>query len=453
MSRAAWAFMLFAGGASGLVFFLFTRGLDEAVTQQHVEVVEAISKAEAELLDAEKALDSVIAKDPEFLSKRPEITLARKSLTERETFIKTIKARLKSDVDPLIEANKHSDSETLASTLNELRTSIAGPNVPHPSPAEQAQHLLSYKTEKEQYIEAAKTQFAVTKAAMENSELSTEIAKLTTDCPNLSDKLRERYQRVVAAQQKTIDAGLQLNTLLGSDDPVKIGRQAELVDSLGKNANSAAKSFRADMLIAQRSEDHILIDMRESPPAHKYRKIIDGVSTKTDWIPVTPADFKKHEPNLGMTIYSKPACTLPEDANRLAAPPGYNYVGNERYGQWEDRGGSRVWVFYGRYALMRDLFWGPGRYRPVRRAYYDSWRTNYRAGRPWYGPTKQYGTRGSATRARYSGNHYYKKQVSRRIRPSGRTSYSGSKYSGGTTRSGGYKSSRYRSRSMGGFGK
>ena len=82
------------------------------------------------------------------------------------------------------------------------------------------------------------------------------------------------------------------------------------------------------------------------------------------WVPVDQVTFRRHREHLGMTIYSKPAGVLPEDAVTTASPPGYNYIGNKRYGRWERRNGQSFWVFYGQYSLMRDLFWGRGYYRP-----------------------------------------------------------------------------------------
>jgi len=44
----------------------------------------------------------------------------------------------------------------------------------------------------------------------------------------------------------------------------------------------------------------------------------------------------------------------------VAQPAGFAYVappsqGSNQYGYWEHRGGGDFWVFYGQYALLRDL--------------------------------------------------------------------------------------------------
>jgi hypothetical protein len=209
--------------------------------------------------------------------------------------------------------------------------------------------------------------------------------------------------------------------------------------------------------------------------------IEDGRARKTDWMEVTRKEFTDHKEHLGMTVFSKPEGTLPEDAHETAAPPGYAYVGNPRYGRWERRSGGSFWAFYGQYAFMRTVL-GMGM-NPIRRSSWDSYHTSRRSRRAFFGSSNQWGTRGSLTRKRYGTSSYYKKNPrllrsgrgsglaggSGRARRTGSTSARGKKFSGskfntskrtgtGTrarrgTRSGGFRSSRFRGGSRGGSGK
>ena len=43
-----------------------------------------------------------------------------------------------------------------------------------------------------------------------------------------------------------------------------------------------------------------------------------------------------------MTIYTKPEGKLESEAIRIASPPGYAYIGNPRYGRWENSGGHDI---------------------------------------------------------------------------------------------------------------
>lgn len=146
----------------------------------------------------------------------------------------------------------------------------------------------------------------------------------------------------------------------------------------------------------------ILYDMEAEPTYRHQYKIIAAKGdtpeeTKTDWYEVEEDFFWEHENNLGMEVLSK---TEDGKIHKTAAPPGYNnYVGNDRYGHWVNRGGSSFWEFYGQYAFMSSMF--NLATMPVRRSYYDDYRSNYYDRRPYYGPTSNgrstYGTYGQYT--------------------------------------------------------
>ena len=215
-----------------------------------------------------------------------------------------------------------------------------------------------------------------------------------------------------------------------------------------KSLSAAKADWDKTCEILPKDIDKVLVDMQEGASRtfqHKLKVIHDGKVVSTKWVPVSYAEYESDKEHLGMTIYSKPAGVMPEDADVIAAPPGYRYVGNSRYGRWRERNGMSYWEFYGRYALMRDLFWGVGRYRPIYRSEYRSYRRSYSSRRPYYGARKQFGTSSAMKSKRYKDSKYASKRRQQ-------TKYSGSKYSG-SRRSGGYRNSRYRSSSFGGGGK
>ncbi len=129
---------------------------------------------------------------------------------------------------------------------------------------------------------------------------------------------------------------------------------------------------------------------------HRYQLIreIDGEVSETisDWKEVSEREFTKHIDNMGMEIVARDSTGM---LNKTAAPPGYNnYVGNPKYGRWENHGGTSFWAFYGQYAFMSSLF--RMSMFPVHRSYYNDWRGNYYGtGRTYYGPaggSRYYGT-------------------------------------------------------------
>ncbi|MCP4627528.1 MAG: hypothetical protein GY850_29040 [bacterium] len=162
----------------------------------------------------------------------------------------------------------------------------------------------------------------------------------------------------------------------------------------------------------------ILDDMKEEGNFfkdyyHKYKVITDEKTLDMDWM-ATPEDvYRRYEPLLGMTIWSK------QDGkeNTSAGPPGYEYVGNPKYGNWQrDSSGNSFWAFYGQYRLLGDLL-GGGR---IHRNRYDTYASNRSWGKPYYGPNNEYGTNGSLTKK--SKPDYYARAMTRKA--AGRTSFS-----------------------------
>lgn len=181
---------------------------------------------------------------------------------------------------------------------------------------------------------------------------------------------------------------------------------------------------------------------------HKYRVVKvyqDGRrKKKVSWYYVKPSIYKQHKNHAGMTVYHKKLGQFISEGKYKASPPGYNYVGDKRYGRWE-RGpsGQSMWAWYGQYAFMRSMFWGRSYYSPINRSDYNTYRSYRNRNKTYYGRTssgkKKYGTTGTYTRKRYSSSRYvrsrnrshYRSSSSRRSYRSYRSSsYSGSRYSG-----------------------
>ena len=64
---------------------------------------------------------------------------------------------------------------------------------------------------------------------------------------------------------------------------------------------------------------------------HKYTKVTNDKKEETDWIKVKETSFEKYENDIGNEIITKPYGKYEDEKNEVAAPPGYNYVGNRRY--------------------------------------------------------------------------------------------------------------------------
>ena len=203
----------------------------------------------------------------------------------------------------------------------------------------------------------------------------------------------------------------------------------------------------------------ILYDMREEGTffkdyEHQYRVIKqDSEDAKpeeevTRWYDVSKDFFNQHVNDMGMEVASKSA---DGEVSKNVSPPGYsNYVGNSQYGRWQTgANGNSFWAFYGQYAFLSSMLNMAS--FPIRRSYYNDYRSNYRSGRPYYGPvvsngSRAYGTGSAYTSAAKPNSNWRTSSRSRSssqgFRSGSRTSRSGSRYGGSSMRSRG-----------GGFGK
>ncbi len=187
----------------------------------------------------------------------------------------------------------------------------------------------------------------------------------------------------------------------------------------------------------------ILADMREEGTFstdywHQYR-VTTGESEEgsddlvyaeniRDWERVDRGTFARYQPYLGMVILSK---GTDGNVDHDQHPPGYQYVGNERYGQWQGDGrGGSFWEFYGRYALISHMIGGFG--RPIYRNDWNSYRDFRGRGRPYFG-SGTYGTNGTVTRQ--SNPNFFRRQATRqRVRTQGFADRVRGRMTGGSAR-------------------
>jgi len=191
----------------------------------------------------------------------------------------------------------------------------------------------------------------------------------------------------------------------------------------------------------------ILADMKDDSGlfstlySHRYQVIIGEDLDTRGWTPVPEDVYRRYENFLGMTILSK---TEDGEVTETPFPPGYQHVGNPKYGRWEtNRSGESFWSFYGKYAMMSSLFnLGMGG-RTVYRGDWDGYRRNSGQGRPYYGQNREYGTNGSFTKK--SKPNFYKRKMAKQTRAN-------ESFRNKVDRRAGRSKTSYRSRA-GGYGK
>ena len=171
---------------------------------------------------------------------------------------------------------------------------------------------------------------------------------------------------------------------------------------------------------------------------------------------VSRVTYERHDKHLGLALRSKPPGVYDHEVETVPQPPGFAYMaspeqGSNRFGHWEQRGGTSFWHWYGQYAFMRSLFWGDS-WRPIDRSDYRRYHDRRESGRTYYGGSgsrQRYGTGGTATTSRYRSSKYLRSggyRNTRYVQSGGK--FRGTKY----TSSSSYRSSSYGfgSRSYGG---
>lgn len=66
-------------------------------------------------------------------------------------------------------------------------------------------------------------------------------------------------------------------------------------------------------------------------------------------------------------------------------PAGSRLIGNPAYGEWQNRNGQNIWIWYGRYRLFGDLFFRPQQYKYHSWYYERPWSYYHDYGRDIYG--------------------------------------------------------------------
>jgi hypothetical protein len=258
--------------------------------------------------------------------------------------------------------------------------------------------------------------------------VTAKVEKAQNDWPEKKSDLESRLgalkQTVTTADglyQQTAPARKEASA--GNIAAVDVGALLTAAETLHAGATGLPqKANELQSLTGQldRAWDKILVDMetRGSGSSRKIEQKIrtvtvpkDGQATSEEkWVETPQPRFEAMKNDLGMAIEHKALGKYDSEAESKAQPAGFAYMatpaqGRNQYGYWENRSGGSFWVWYGQYALMRDLLFNH-QYRPLDSGQYNDYRSYQSRGQTYYG--RDYGTQGQATRERYSGSSYAK---------------------------------------------
>ncbi|HLK62969.1 MAG TPA: hypothetical protein VKU19_05995 [Bryobacteraceae bacterium] len=294
------------------------------------------------------------------------------------------------------------------------------------------------------------------------------VQKAETDWPDKARNLEKRLGELrdtIAQADQAWQSSEQARQLAAANDFAHLDLPAFVAaDTTLKNAaeslpqqNKKLASHANQLYYAW---DKILVDMDVRSGDHYTQKIRTvetrfpdasakngDTTSKENWVEVPQATYEADKNDLGMAIEHKPAGMYESEADHVPQPAGFAYVappdqGRNQYGYWDHRDGRDFWVFYGQYALMRDLLWN-NQYQPIEPYEWTGYRTYYSRGQTYYGgdprvqSAPRYGTQGSTTQSRYSTSTYASRGGFKNSQYASKSgSYGSSKYatpSGGTS--------------------
>lgn len=366
----------------------------------------------------------------------------------------------------LEQRNRRSDRHEVESLLTDERKFRAQALADAASVPKDAAHWVDAKEHLPQQLPGMESDYRAIHD-FDLGSVAAAVERAGIDWPEKKDDLEARLAsvRAMVAQadaqwQSTAGARRKAaaGDLTGADAGALLAAEEDLQTSAADVSKNAAelKALSAQLYT---SWDKILADMqaRGEGNAREYDQKIRTVRTRLadaaaktgdvssdeQWAIVPRATYDAMRNDLGMAIEHKPAGKYDYESEHVAQPAGMAYVappaqGSNQYGYWDHRDGHDFWVFYGQYALLRDLL-SNHYYRPFERYEWEDYRTYYSRGQTYYGRdgasnAPKYGSQGTATADRYSASKYAQ---------SG--GFRDSRYA---SKSGGYRDSQYASPSV-----
>jgi hypothetical protein len=437
---------------AAIVVVLFA-GLDSLPREVKAQIATertAYAAAQKQVDSAKAEIDRDRSQEPVLFSAIPSAGAYNDRL-ERGQSMLTSAGRDLTDLAALEKRNRRSDRDQANNLLKHVKqvresatTEIEAVRKDAAQWVDRKQHLPQSAADMERDYKAVQ--------AVDLNRLATVVQKAQADWPEKKSDLDTRLAAVRATASRADQAwqsSADSRKAATANDAGKIDYAAFFgaADTLNTAATDLPKQMDGLKTLTGQlydSWDKILVDMRSNDGRNEQQirtvrtHVADpsakGGETSSDekWVEVSRAQYQAMERDLGMAIEHKPAGKYDIESERVAQPAGFAYMAppgqTNRYGYWDNSGGHSFWVWYGQYALMRDLLFNRG-YRPIDPYDYYGYRTYYERRQPYYGEAPgggfRYGTGGATTQERYSGSTFAK--------------------------SGGFKDSKYASK-PGGFG-
>ncbi|HWC98313.1 MAG TPA: hypothetical protein VG456_16250 [Candidatus Sulfopaludibacter sp.] len=462
MSRSGLKFLAILLGVLMIaVLFAGLDGLPRSVRAQIDTERTALASAQKQLQSAKDEVTREVQADPALFQSVMASRQWPVQLGQDETALQSASRNL-DELTRLQKANRRGDQKQVESLLSQERGLREQAVTGATSVQKDAAHWVDMKKRLPDTLQAMDRDYQAIHS-FDFTPVSGAVQKAEGDWPQKKADLDSRLTGMKSAIAQDDElwnstAASRKAAAAGDLAHVEFGPLISAADSLHNSAAELpAKATEVKALTGQlyNSWDKVLIDMetRGIGTDRSYDQKIRTVNThladasaKTGevtsdekWVVVPQSTYKAEEKDLGMAVEHKSAGQYDVEADRVAQPAGFAYVAppgqSNQYGYWDHSSGRDFWVFYGQYALMRDLLWNHS-YRPLERYDYDGYYSSRRMGQTYYGRDEasggsRYGTAGSATQERYSGSTFAKG--------------GGFKSSQFASKSGGYRDSKFSS--------
>jgi len=430
-----------------VVPFLGLDGLPRDVRRQISTEREALTQAQRQIRNAQDEVTHDLNAEPDLFRSIPASKQWPSDFTAASADLQAA-SRDVEQLTALEKANRREDRDRVLTLLSHEKKARAAAVTHAAEIQKDADHWVELKKKLPEEMQQMERDEQTLRAA-DLSAAAAAVQKAETDWPekraDLDSRLNALRQNISADEtlyQSTAAARKQ--AAAGQVAGIDTGALLTAAETL--HTDAAALPQKSAELVAMtgqlnRSWDKVLVDMeaKGNGSGKQYQQKIrtvtvpkDGQATSDEkWVDVSQAKFDAQKNDLGMAIEHKPLGKFDIEAERTAQPAGFAYMAppsqvRNQYGYWDNSGGHSFWVWYGQYALMRDLFFNHS-YRPLDRGSWEEYRDYRSRGQTYYG--RDYGTQGQATRERYSGSSYAQ---------SG--GFKDSKYA---SKPGGYKDSQY----------
>jgi hypothetical protein len=434
--------------------------LPSSVRAQIVSERTALAAADTQIKSAQDEVTRQVQSDAALFEHIPAATLYPQRLQQAAMSLRSAQRDM-DELAKLEKSGRHGDAERAQRLLSDERTIRTRALTQANDIKQDAGHWVDLKKHLPQSAAQMQADYNAIHA-FDLAPLAATVQNAETDWPEKKSDLESRLaaERSLIATadqtwQSTADARRQAaaGNAAGLDYGALFGAAATLHSTAADLPKQAAE---VQSLTAQlyNSWDKLLVDMdvRGIGTAREYDQKVRTVTTvhpagttsaDEKWVTVSKGSYDAMRNNLGMAIEHKPAGKYDIEAERTAQPAGFAYIAppgqSNQYGHWENSGGQSFWVFYGQYALMRDLLFNHS-YRAPEPYDWNGYRTAQRSGQTYYGHdtdsgSAKYGSQGAETQKSYSGSSYAKSGGFRDSQYASKSgSYRDSKYSSPASR-------------------